>query len=244
MPTREDMRSLADEITRSHEDRVATIAELRNTVKLNLKDVRADLAKIEADRKSASRELKTELTTSTANLKRDVAALLGRFGQAHNAMSAEMRADLARGRQTLAKGEKERQKEAGEFRAELKESRAELKEPRGKLAQETAEWRASTQAQLAGAHDEWQKLTGTMQAKRGAVAVAVKTPKRATLPPAEDAVALRQRAFEYLADHPNGTKLAELELQFGQARIQMSKIIKGLMDENKVEKRDFFYFAI
>ena len=267
MSTGEDMRSLTDEIIHSHQDRVATIAELRNTVKFNLKDVLADLAKGEAERKAAvgiqmnemaasraamSQELKTELATSTANLKRDLAALLVKFGQAHNAMSAEMRADLARGRQIRAKGEKERQKKVSEFRngmrRTLDQERAalqdQLKESRGKLAQETADWRASTQAQLAGAHDEWQKLTGTMPAKRGAVAVAVKTPKTAPLPPAEDKVALRQRVFEYLADHPNGTKMAELELQFGQARIQMVKIIKGLMDENKVEKRDFFYFAI
>lgn len=55
---------------------------------------------------------------------------------------------------------------------------------------------------------------------------------------------LRDRVFAYLADHPDGTKLVELEEEFGVARIQIAKVIRALMDDNKVEKRDLLYFAI
>ena len=55
---------------------------------------------------------------------------------------------------------------------------------------------------------------------------------------------LRDRVLAYLADHPYGTKLTELEAEFGVARIQMAKVIRGLVDDNKVEKRDLLYFAI
>ena len=55
---------------------------------------------------------------------------------------------------------------------------------------------------------------------------------------------LRDRVFAYLANHPNGTKLTELAEEFGVARIQMARVVRGLMDSNKVEKREQFYFAI
>ena len=57
MPTREEMRSLAEEIAGSYADRVAGIAQLRETVKMDLKgfqdsrtamakELRADLSKV------------------------------------------------------------------------------------------------------------------------------------------------------------------------------------------------------
>ncbi len=45
---------------------------------------------------------------------------------------------------------------------------------------------------------------------------------------------LRNRVFAYLADHPDGTKLTELEEEYGLARIQIAKVIRDLMDDNKV----------
>ena len=55
---------------------------------------------------------------------------------------------------------------------------------------------------------------------------------------------LHDRVFAYLANHPNGTKLTELEEEFGVARSQMARVARELMDSNKVEKRDLLYFAI
>ena len=64
-------------------------------------------------------------------------------------------------------------------------------------------------------------------------------------PPAEvPGGKLRDRVFAYLADHPDGTKLVELEGEFGLARIQIAKVIRELMDDNKVEKHNLLYFAI
>lgn len=55
--------------------------------------------------------------------------------------------------------------------------------------------------------------------------------------------ALHDRVFEYLANHPDGSRLVDLEQEFGLARIQMAKIIRSLVDDNKVEKHDLLYFA-
>ena len=107
----------------------------------------------------------------------------------------------------------------------------------------------------AGVRDEWQKLTATMQSKQGGVAVAVKPPVEVKSPVEEIAKEeaaeitseigdIRDRTFEYLANHPDGTKLVELEREFELARIQIARALRNLIDENKVEKRELFYFAI
>jgi len=55
---------------------------------------------------------------------------------------------------------------------------------------------------------------------------------------------LRDRVFAYLTDHPDGTKLAKLEAEFGVSRIEMARVVRTLMDDNKTEKRELLYFTI
>ena len=59
-----------------------------------------------------------------------------------------------------------------------------------------------------------------------------------------ETTALNDQVLAYLADHLDGTRMTELEEKFGVARIQMARLLKELMDENKAEKRDMLYFAI
>jgi len=136
--------------------------------------------------------------------------------------------------------------------ARVKESEAERKRTEAK---EIAQRRSDVSTMLkefheeqAGARDEWQKMTATMQSKRGGVAVAVKPLIEEIAEGATDitpeTAALREQVFEYLANHPDGTKLVELAEEFGVARIQIGKVIRNLMDENKVEKRELLYFAV
>jgi len=306
MPTREEMRSLAEDIVGSYADRVAGIAQLRETVKMDLKgfqdsrtamakELQADLSKVrpalaedDRQRQSEAREFMGELGRAVAEGKTAVKTLLGEFDSSHNAMSREMRAELTKGRQALAKGERERQVEAREFRGELARVIAEgkatvktlLKEldsahaamstqlrvglAKGEqerfrearalkqdLVRGVAEIKSAVSAQLkefadiqAGVRDEWQKLTATMQSKRGGVAVAVKPPAKEAVGITSEAATLRNQVFQYLANHPDGTKLVKLEKEFGVVRIKMARVLKDLMDENKVEKRELYYFAI
>jgi len=281
MPTREEMQSLAEEIVGSYEDRAVSIAELRETVKVDLKEfqnsrtamgreLRADLAKGVADRKAAvsaelkelnrtraamSKELKTDLAKSVTPLKQDVGGMLKGFNDAHAAMSGELRADLAKVRLALEEEDKKRQSEAREFRGELGKVVAEGKAATRTLLRDFGEVQA-------GARDEWQKLTATIRAKRGGLVVEVKPVEPVAAAPVEEVAeeeavahaqvaevtpeitAIRDRVFEYLANHPDGTRLAELEEEFGLARVQMARVVRNLIDENKVEKRDLLYFAI
>jgi len=248
MPTREEMQTLGGEIIRSYEDRIVGIAQLRVAVKTQLKEFddahaamsremrvelnkgRQALTEEEAKRQSEAREFMGELGRAVAEGKTAVKAQLKEFGSTHNDMSREMRATLARGRQILAKQEKERQSEARQFMGELARTVTEGKAAAQSLLRNFSEVQA-------GARDAWQELTATIQSKRGGVAVAVK-------PPVEKIGALRNQVFQYLANHPDGARLVELEQEFGVARIQMAKVVRSLMDENKVKKRALYYFAI
>jgi hypothetical protein len=205
MTTREEMRSLAEEIVGSYADRVAGIAQLKQD---------------ESERKRTSAQ-------EISQRKSDVDTMLREFDDNHTAMSRELKADLAKVALALREAESERK------RTEAKEI-AQRKSDAGTTLREFHE-------EQAGARDEWQKMTATMQSKRGGVAVAVKPLIEEITP---ETAALRGQIFEYLANHPDGAKITELEQEFGLARIQMARLLKDLRDENKVEKRELYYFAI
>lgn len=294
MTMKENMRSLAEEIVRSHEGRTTRIAELRETVKSDLKDMGVELSKSEADRKSSvntlledmraahvamSRELKTQLTGNAINLKKDVAKTLDEFGRNRKVVLKELKTDLA-------KNNADRQREVNALLKDVddmlngfaKNRDATTKQIRADLAKSAAEREHDVdvmrkdvhvmikgfekklndmRSSVAGGRDEWQRLTATMRSKRGAavaelqvtegvpatvIQVVDASTKTADVPP--ELAAFCDRVFGYLANHPDGAKLVELEQEFGMARIQMSKIARLLMDKHKVEKRDNLYFAV
>jgi len=289
MPTREEMRSLAGDIVSSYAERIATVAELRKTVKLELKEfgdskvamgreLRSVFAKSVADRKATvstqlkeldathaamSREMRADLARDSSNRKHEVGSMLKELNSAQAAMSKELKADLA-------KGVANRKREVGimldgfgqvlatmgkEMKADLAKGIADRKHEVGAMLKSFSTELKEVSSELAGGRDEWQILTATMQAQRVGAAVEVK-PSEAFAAPAEEITEkevaeltpetadIRHRIFEYLANHPDGTRLVELEQEFGLARIQIAKIVKSLMDENKVEKRELLYFAI
>jgi len=184
--------------------------------------------------KESEAERKRTEAKEIAQRRSDVSTMLKGFDDAHAAMSNELKADLAKVAPALRESEAERKRTGAK---EIAQRRSEV----GTMLKGFRE-------EQAGVRDEWQKMTATMQSKRGGVAVAVKPliegiPEGAAEITPETA-ALREQVFEYLANHPDGTKLVELAEEFGVARIQIGKVIRNLMDENKVEKRELLYFAV
>jgi chaperonin cofactor prefoldin len=159
MPTREEMRSLAEEIVRCYEDRIAGIAQIRDTATQLRETVRTDLKEFRDSRTAMGWELRADLARSVADRKSAVSTelkelnrTLEELNSTRGAMSTRLKADLAR-------GVADRKGDVGAMR---KGFDAELKEVR---------------TVLAGGRDEWQKLTATMQAKIGVLVVEVKPPK-------------------------------------------------------------------
>jgi len=252
MPTREEMRSLADDIVHSYEDRIATVAELRETVKLELLESRRHIEELRDTRIAIGKQMRADLARDAANRKHEVGSMLKELNSAHAAMSKELKADLA-------KGVANRKREVGimldgfgqalatmgkEMKADLAKGVADRKHEVGSMLRSFSAELKDIRSELAGGHEEWQKLTATMQSKRGGVAVAVKPPAKEAVGITPEAATLRNQVFQYLANHPDGTKLVELEKEFGLARIKIARVLKDLMDESEVKKRDLYYFAI
>ena len=226
MTTREEMRSLADEIIRSYEDRISGEAERKRTEAQEIAQRRAaeaerkrEEAKVIAQRRDAEAERKRTEAKVIAQRKSDVSTMLKGFQQE----GVQRKSDVS----AMLKGfQQEGVQRKSDVSAMLKGFREEQ----------------------AGVRDEWQKMSATMQSKRGGVAVAVKPPIEEIAEGAAEVTpetaALREQVFEYLANHPDGAKLVELAEEFGVARIQIGKVIRSLMDENKVEKRVLLYFAV
>jgi len=155
------------------------------------------------------------------------------------AMAPERRAEVASMIQEFAAVAPERRVEVADM---IREFAAMAPERRDEVATMIREFAAQ-------APERRDEIWGTAPA-RAAVA-----PPPKVAPPveelAEEAVVeevpageLRDIVFAYLANHPDGAKLVELEEEFGVARIQMAKVIRELIDDNLVDKRDLFYFVI
>jgi len=212
MPTREEMRSLAEEIVDSYADRVAGIAQI----------------------KQAEGERKQTEAREIAQRKSDVGTMFKEFDDSHATMSKELKADLAKVAPAIKQAEGERkQTEAREI--------AQRKSDVGTMLKEFHE-------EQAGVRDEWQILSAIMQEKRGGPIIKMEPPAEEMAEEAAEITPeigdIRDRAFEYLANHPDGTRLVEMEQEFGLARIKIARVLRNLIDENKVEKRDMLYFAI
>jgi hypothetical protein len=128
-------------------------------------------------------------------------------------------------------------------------------------------WMEELATDHAAVRDEWQNLAATMRAKRaGAVAVVEAPLEVAPAPRAVEEVApaapveeeeeaaevgevteeltsLSSRVFEYLANHPDGARLTEVEREFGLGRFQAARVVRHLMNEGKAKKEGLLYFA-
>ncbi|MDP2727667.1 MAG: hypothetical protein Q8P59_09000 [Dehalococcoidia bacterium] len=214
------------------------------------KGLRAGLSQDAADRRTAietmllsldeahqamAKTLQADLAQTQRRRKATLKTMLSGFDGAHRAMSKGLRASLARS--------------GADCRAVVA---AELKEFRKEQAQ--------TRKEQAAVHIAWQRMMTTLQSGNGgATAQTIMPPSPVEVTPAAAAparpvqetveetaefVALRNRVFKYLANRPDGARLVEMESEMGASRFQMSRALRSLMDENKVEKRDLLYFAI
>ena len=236
----DDVISLTREVVSSYETRVKAIGQIVTDTNTLLDD----LSKEDVERK------------------KNTAKLLGDFRADHEEMSARLKADLAKVEPELTQAETERVKQA---QIEIKERVTSVRE----LLDEFKTERDKTATAWQGLVNVMQAKRGMAAppvaepAKEEAVAKTepvemVKAETEASEASGEagamaegesvertpETAALNDQVLAYLADHPDGTRMTELEEEFGVARIKMARFLKGLMEDNKAEKRDMLYFVI
>jgi hypothetical protein len=242
----EKMHNLVEGIIACHEARTAGIASLREEVKGQLgelarnhqamaRQLRTGLARGRADLNAQLHDLgrgHAALTEAETRRKGEVNTWLKEVDRAHHAMARHLRADLSVVRAALSDAEVQRQ--------------AAVKALMDHVA-----------AERAAGPREWQNLTHTRAAKRNGANAVAEAPVRPRPGVEEEEVvaravvgavteeltALSDRVFQYLANHPDGTRLTEIEREFGLGRLQAGRVVRHLMDEGKAQKRDLSYFA-
>ena len=215
----EDERRRAEAQNSAH--RRSEIKAMHSEVKTMRSDAQAMLSDLSEAHTTMGRELRANLAKDVSALRQDASALLKELDKAHAATSRKLRADLTKDVSAL-RG------------AEAKRRRTE------------AQNIAHRGSDVAAIHFEVWGRAAPPKAKTAPA------PSRTEAPPAEPPKAeaapppasVRDQVFQYLADHPDGARMTELEAEFGMARIQLATLLRSLQDDNKVEKRDLFYFAI
>jgi hypothetical protein len=198
------------------------------------------IEEVAAGHQAMAQELRADLRKGHADLGTSVSAQVQELDRAHNAMARQQRETLAKVHSDLALAERQRKSQVKTWMEELATDHAAVR-------------------------DEWQNLAATMRAKRaGAVAVLEAPLEMAPAPPVVEKVApaaeveeeavevgevtaelasLSLRVFAYLASHPDGTRLRELEREFGLGRFQAARVVRHLMNEGKTKKEGLLYFA-
>jgi len=203
-----------------------------------------DFAKGSAERRSEVATMKSEFAKGDAERASEVATMRAETDAMVEDLtkgSAQRHSEVATMLNDLAKADAERASEVATMRSEIDTMVEDLTRGSAERRSDVATMIDDLARGSAQRHtDVW----GVAPARKVAAPPVEELPAETPPMPEAPAGELRDRVFAYLADHPDGTKLTELEEEFGLARIQMAKVVRGLIDDNKVEKRELFYFAI
>ena len=232
-----DLKTLKAQVPPILETAKADRKTMNAQVQAILDKSRADLAQAGTERAEQAR---TDLRQRQADLKAMKAqaqAILEKAKADMKAMKAELQADLA---------------QAGTERVE--QARTDLKQrltvTRNRIAT-IGEMLGKCRTERENASLAWQKLAGMMFTRNE------RPPTKTVVSPLEgktaggarlkstilDKTQLPDSVFKYLTKYPAGIRMTELEKAFDVPRIHMAKIIKSLLDSNKIEKREKLYFA-
>lgn len=230
-------------------------------------DVQAMLTGLRASNLDTCRTLRHVLARSAADCRALVEGTLHECGQARRTAGKSLHVHLTHGHMDrratvqglLAGMGQSRRSISRSLHAGLARNSAVLRSSTTAVLKDFDQQQAVLRTELAAIRGQWQSMVGKVNAaRRRSASETTVSPKPATsqhvpaaAPTAKEAAeeppelnALHDRVFEFLADHPGGSRLVEMEAELKASRFQMSRVLRNLMDENKIEKRDLLYFAI
>lgn len=225
---REEMRGLAQGILASHEARATGVASIRRDVSAQRERDRRHIQELGGIRREASRTLRGHLAAGRVELAGDVRhrtseirIWLRQVTAGRKAATRQLRDILSREKTGLAQADAHRRSDV-----------------RG--------WMGELTADHSAARKEWQNLARATRTKRDGVAVAEATEEEAVEvgEVTEEFAALSARVLARLGSHAGGTRLSELEREFGLGRLQAARVVRHLMNERKAKKEGLLYFAI
>ena len=236
------MRSINKEI-KTINDEVLTIFKNTNSL----------LDRFENEHKDMSAELKAELAKNLAERVEYTKTLLNGFQKRLAEISRENQKTAQKLRKDLANGEVER---IHEYNVILKGIHAAIKG----ISKEVKDIQKATGSMLEDllqnrveASAEWNNMQDTMArirgkgdvkmpktvAKKEAIKVTPDVPatriqvkkEPALMPTPKEPMTLEAKILDFINEHPNGVRIAEMEEPLGEARMKLGFIAKNLLDE-------------
>jgi len=260
MTISDDMRSLAQEIAGAYEDRVESIAVIRQETAdfLNdshkahqemAKELRAQLANVKPELETAESDRMAADQAEIREREAYIGNLLDDFGKAHQEMAKELRAQLANVKPELETAESDRKAT----------DQAEISERKWAISSMLEEFRKG-QAETSSA---WKELLVHMQSLRGQVTItgAAGVEATAEAKPVEEAIeepveeaeeegleeeektALKDQILDVLGDNPDGLRMTDIADILGIENWRsLIPVIGELLDENEIIKEDSTYY--
>ena len=248
-----------DSLMKSINEEINSINEEVQNIFKNTNEM---LDMFEKEHMDMSAELRAELGRNLAERVEYTRTLLNGFQKRLSEISRENQKMAQKLRKDLTRGETER---LGDYNSIMKGIHVSIKGIRKEVrdiqtatggmigdltkdrGQATAEWN-----KMQDAIDQIRK-TGTVKPvkeapkkaeKKDAVKEAPLAEKPAPAPAQEEPKTLEQKVLDFIAKHPKGVKVSEMEEALGETRMKLGYIAKVLLDEGKVQKIENIYFPL
>lgn len=235
----EAMRGLTEGIVTAFEARATGLASIRREASAQRERNRRHVQELEKAGGKRRAAVRAEIQGVAERQRKDLAAGLAELASA-------VRAGL-------------RQVTSGR-RAAARQLRAALVQADAHRRPEVTRWMDELTADRLAAGQYWRQMAAALRQRRAGV-VAPVAPVAPAPPEGEEgearaearrpsrkgrkpkAAALPDRVFAYLADHPDGVGLMEIERRFQLGRPEASRVLKSLMGEGKSKKQGLLYVA-
>jgi len=231
------------------ESLAANGAERRGLVGEMIANTQALLNRFAADQKAEAARLhgaltadRTERQQLVAGMIADIQTLLKNIAADNSATAAELRANLSSDHQARSAATTSFMGAVNANRQSMAEALANrLDAFNGTLEAQVSSslkgftaGRADLHRSLAEMAQIWREFAAGMRGATSAAQPESKEPAPAAAKPSAEDV--NERLLAYLAQHPNGMKLVDIEPEFGLGRPQLGKFLRGLVDSGKVAK--------
>lgn len=256
MGMKEEMHNLCEDILESQQNRIEAVKEIQDGTEQMLNN-------FNFDRKAMSKELAEELNEYNDGIKNDTEKMLNNFNADRRMKSKElaeelneispMLDDFKNARADMSKEQAEDLKEFNvwlrnsvtDLREGFAEERKELRGDIGDLFSEYKVARRETIRDLEGMHEEWQKMATKSIAVTPRAQAKVKHGIKKEEGRAElEKDMLKKKVLEIINATPDGLSLANIGSKIGIEWRKLTRPVKELLNEGKVQKEGTNYFPI
>lgn len=250
MSIAQEMKNLTEEIAISYGERMSWLdnhqkgthqmmGRIRNDHQGMVKDLGAFLDEGESTRIGEFKKMLGQIQSRRREREGEVVKIRNEAVQTMTRLAKEIEEMASQLEEFLSGSESQRLSEFDAFVSGVKRRTAEIKK-------ETVVMLTAAREDFKQAHNHWQNLAKILVSKRagGKIPRETKVPKRVekAVEEAFEEGDLKARVLNVIEANSEGISLRQIADKLHTAHIRLAKLIKGLIEEGKIFKRDSLYF--